>query len=393
MENRRSIKLGIENLLTEKIDLLRGRRVGLICNQASVGHNFQHAADLFHNHPEINLVALFGPQHGIRGDVQDNMIETAHATDRITGLPIYSLYSETREPTEEMLKEIDVLVFDLQDVGCRIYTFIYTLANCMRAAKRFGQKVIACDRPNPIGGVQVAGNVLDPAYASFVGQFPIPTRHGMTAAELGSMFNDEFDIGCDYEPVSMVNWSRELWYDDTDGPWVLPSPNIPTVNTASVFPGTVHLEGTQMSEGRGTTRPFEIIGAPYIESDKFAAALNGLDFPGVYFRACLFMPTFQKHAGRACGGVQIHVTNRAAFDPVLTGVAIVKTAFDMYGDDFRWKEPPYEYVYDQNPFDVISGTSRLRELIEQRASLTEIQASWGAPLRQFMTTRARFLLY
>ena len=285
MENRRSIKLGIENLLTEKIDLLRGRRVGLICNQASVGHNFQHAADLFHNHPEINLVALFGPQHGIRGDVQDNMIETAHATDRITGLPIYSLYSETREPTEEMLKEIDVLVFDLQDVGCRIYTFIYTLANCMRAAKRFGQKVIACDRPNPIGGVQVAGNVLDPAYASFVGQFPIPTRHGMTAAELGSMFNDEFDIGCDYEPVSMVNWSRELWYDDTDGPWVLPSPNIPTVNTASVFPGTVHLEGTQMSEGRGTTRPFEIIGAPYIESDKFAAALNGLDFPGVYFRA------------------------------------------------------------------------------------------------------------
>lgn len=393
MENRRSIRLGVENLLTEKIDLLRGRRVGLICNQASVGHNFQHAADLFHNHPEINLVALFGPQHGIRGDVQDNMIETAHATDRITGLPIYSLYSETREPTEEMLKDIDVLVFDLQDVGCRIYTFIYTLANCMRAAKRFGQKVIACDRPNPIGGVQVAGNVLDPAYASFVGQFPIPTRHGMTAAELGSMFNDEFDIGCDYEPVPMTNWSRELWYDDTDGPWVLPSPNIPTVNTASVFPGAVHLEGTQMSEGRGTTRPFEIIGAPYIESDRFAAALNGLDFPGVYFRACLFMPTFQKHAGRACGGVQIHVTDRAAFEPVLAGVAIVKTAFDMYGDDFRWKEPPYEYVYDRNPFDVISGTSQLRELIEQRASLTEIQASWEAPLRQFMATRARFLLY
>jgi uncharacterized protein YbbC (DUF1343 family) len=393
MENRRSIRLGIENLLTEKIDLLRGRRVGLICNQASVGHNFQHAADLFHNHPEIDLVALFGPQHGVRGDVQDNMIETAHETDRITGLPIYSLYSETREPTEEMLKDIDVLVFDLQDVGCRIYTFIYTLANCMRAAKRFGQKVIACDRPNPIGGVQVAGNVLDPAYASFVGQFPIPTRHGMTAAELGSMFNDEFDIGCDYQAVPMANWSRELWYDDTDGPWVLPSPNIPTVNTASVFPGTVHLEGTQMSEGRGTTRPFEIIGAPYIESDRFAAALNGLDFPGVYFRACVFQPTFQKHAGRACGGVQIHVTDRAAFEPVLAGVAIVKTAFDMYGDDFRWKEPPYEYVSDRNPFDVISGTSQLRELIEQRASLNEIHSSWEAPLRQFMTTRARFLLY
>jgi len=385
------VQLGCERLLAS--DSLDGQRVGLVCNPASVDSQLRHIADLFARYPKARLGALFGPQHGFRSDVQDNMIETGHATDRITGLPIYSLYSETREPTEVMLKEIDVLVFDLQDVGCRIYTFIYTLANCMRAAKRFGQKVIACDRPNPIGGVQVAGNVLDPAYASFVGQFPIPTRHGMTAAELGSMFNDEFDIGCDYEPVSMVNWSRELWYDDTDGPWVLPSPNIPTVNTASVFPGTVHLEGTQMSEGRGTTRPFEIIGAPYIESDKFAAALNGLDFPGVYFRACLFMPTFQKHAGRACGGVQIHVTNRAAFDPVLTGVAIVKTAFDMYGDDFRWKEPPYEYVYDQNPFDVISGTSQLRELIEQRASLTEIQASWGAPLRQFMTTRARFLLY
>ena len=176
MKDTRSIRLGIENLLTEKIDLVRGRRVGLICNQASVDHNFQHAADLFHNHPEIDVVSLFGPQHGIRGDVQDNMIETAHATDRKTGLPIYSLYSETREPTEEMLKDIDVLVFDLQDVGCRIYTFIYTLANCMRAAARYDKKVVVCDRPNPIGGVQVAGTVLEPAYASFVGQFPIATR-------------------------------------------------------------------------------------------------------------------------------------------------------------------------------------------------------------------------
>jgi len=393
MKNTRSIRLGIENLLTEKIDLVRGRRVGLICNQASVDHNFQHAADLFHNHPEIDLVALFGPQHGIRGDVQDNMIETAHATDRKTGLPIYSLYSETREPTEEMLKDIDVLVFDLQDVGCRIYTFVYTLANCMRAARRFGRKVIACDRPNPIGGVRVAGNVLEPAYASFVGQFPIPTRHGMTAAELGGMFNTEFEIECDFEAVTMTNWSRELWYDDTDGPWVLPSPNMPTINTAAVFPGTVHLEGTQMSEGRGTTRPFEIIGAPYIESDKFADALNALNLPGVYFRACVFVPTFQKHGGKACGGVQIHVLDREAFEPVLTGVAIVKTAFELYGDDFRWKDPPYEYVYDRNPFDVISGTSRLRELIEERASLADIEASWKLPLQEFMKARAEFLLY
>src|ERR1043166_7360281 len=228
MENRRSIKLGIENLLTEKIDLLRSRRVELICNQASVGHNFQHAADLFHNHPEINLVALFGPQHGIRGDAQDNMIETAHATDRITGLPIYSLYSETREPTEEMLKDIDVLVFDMQDVGCRIYTFIYTLANCMRAAAKFGKRVVVCDRPNPINGVGIGGNILEPEYASFVGQFPLPTRHGMTVGELARMFNDHFSINCDLEVVPMNGWCREFWHDDTDAPWVLPSPNMPT---------------------------------------------------------------------------------------------------------------------------------------------------------------------
>jgi uncharacterized protein YbbC (DUF1343 family) len=387
------IVLGIEKILNEQIGLLRGARVGLICNQASVDHNFQHAADLFHEHPEINLTALFGPQHGIRGDVQDNMVETAHAVDRATGVPIYSLYSETREPTEEMLKDVDILVFDLQDVGCRIYTFIYTLANCMRAAKKFGKKVIACDRPNPIGGEEVEGKVLDPAFASFVGQYPIPTRHGMTAAELGWMFNEQFAIGCDFTPVPMGNWSRPLWYDETDGPWVLPSPNMPTVDTASVFPGSVHLEGTQMSEGRGTTRPFEIIGAPYIQAEGFATALNKLALPGVYFRACVFVPTFQKHAGSPCGGVQIHVLDRATFMPVLTGIAIVKTAFDRYGSDFRWKEPPYEYVYDRNPFDVIAGTSRIREMIEQTATLEDIEESWRGELREFMSTRERFLLY
>jgi len=393
MADRIPIKLGIERLLTEEIDLLRGARVGLICNQASVDHSFRHAADLFHAHPDINLVALFGPQHGIRGDVQDNMVETAHGIDGTTGLPIHSLYSETREPTGDMLKDIDVLVFDLQDVGCRIYTFIYTLANCMRAAKRLGKKVIACDRPNPIGGTQVEGNVLDPHFASFVGQFPIPTRHGMTAAELGSLFNETFGIACDYQTMPMTGWSREYWYGDTDGPWVLPSPNMPTVDSATVFPGTVHLEGTQMSEGRGTTRPFEIIGAPYIRPAQFADKLNSLDLLGVYFRACVFVPTFQKHHGTACGGVQIHVTDRDAFQPVMTGIAIVKSAFDLYRDKFHWKEPPYEYVYDRNPFDVISGTSRLRELIEGGASLSEIKSSWEPELSEFMAERKRFLLY
>jgi uncharacterized protein YbbC (DUF1343 family) len=387
------IKLGIERLLTEKIDLLSGARVGLVCNQASVDHNFRHAADLFHENPAVNLTALFGPQHGIRGDVQDNMIETAHATDRKTGLPIYSLYSETREPTEEMLRDVDVIVCDLQDVGTRIYTFVYTMANCMRAAKKFGKKVIACDRPNPIGGTQIEGAVLDPAFASFVGQFPIATRHGMTTCELGGMFNDAFGIDCDFESVTMSGWSRELWYDETDGPWVLPSPNMPTVNAAAVFPGSVHLEGTQMSEGRGTTRPFELVGAPYIDAEQFADALLELNLPGVYFRACAFVPTFQKHAGWGCGGVQIHVTDRVTFEPAITGIAIVKTAFDMYRDEFRWKDPPYEYEYDRNPFDLIAGTSKVREAFERGDSLDEIKQSWRSPLADFARLREKFLLY
>ncbi len=391
--HQKPIKLGVERLLTEKIGLLRGARVGLVCNQASVDHDFLHVADLFHQHSDINLTTLFGPQHGIRGDVQDNMIETAHATDRKTGLPIYSLYSETREPTEEMLRDVDLIVVDLQGVGCRIYTFVYTMANCMRAARKFGKQVIACDRPNPIGGTQVAGNVLDPAFTSFVGQFPIPTRSGMTDVELGRMFNEEFGIGCDFQAVPMSGWSRELWYDETDGPWVLPSPNMPTVDAAAVFPGTVHLEGTQMSEGRGTTRPFELVGAPYVNAEEFAEALSNLNLPGVYFRSCVFVPTFQKHGGKPCGGVQIHVLDRETFEPVITGVAIVKTAYDMYSESFRWKDPPYEYEYDRNPFDLIAGTSALREAIERGDSLDTIQRSWREGLSAFKVIREKFLLY
>jgi len=392
-KNQIPIKLGIERLLDDQIDLLKGARVGLVCNQASVNHDFHHAADLFHQHPQINLTTLFGPQHGIRGDVQDNMIETGHAADRSTGLPIYSLYSETREPSEDMLREVDVIVVDLQDVGTRIYTFVYTLANCMRAAKRLNKKVIACDRPNPINGIQLEGAVLDPAFASFVGQFPIATRHGMTFCELGRLFNEAFGIGCELECVTMDGWSRALWYDETDGPWVLPSPNMPTLDAATVFPGTVHLEGTQMSEGRGTTRPFELVGAPYIDADRFAETLNGRNLPGVYFRSCVFLPTFQKHGGEACGGVQIHVTNRETFQPALSGIAIVKTAFDMYGDGFKWKNPPYEYEYDKNPFDVIAGTSKVREAIERGDSLERIKESWQAPLADFAKLRGDFLLY
>ena len=391
-KGQQSVVLGLEKLLQGGTSL-RGARLGLVCNQASVDHNFQHAADLLHKHPELDLRALFGPQHGIRGDVQDNMIETEHGIDRETGLPVHSLYSETREPTEAMLRDIDVVVFDMQDVGCRIYTFVYTLANCMRAAKKWGKRVVVCDRPNPISGAVISGNVLEPEYASFVGQFPIPTRHGMTVAELARMFKDHFNIGCELEVLSMDGWRREYWHDETDAPWVMPSPNMPTLSSATVFPGTVHFEGTQLSEGRGTTRPFELIGAPYIDPDAYAANLNALGFPGVFFRSCGFQPTFQKHAGVSCGGVQIHVKDRKSFEPVITGVAMVKLAYDMYPEQFRWKNPPYEYVYDQNPFDVISGTNKIREAIEQGSQLQEIEASWKVGLAEFRTLREGYLMY
>ncbi len=389
----RQVRLGLEELLEVEIGLVKDSRVGLICNQASVDHNYHHAADLLHAHHEIDLQALFGPQHGIRGDVQDNMIETAHARDRRTGLPVFSLYSETREPTDEMLSGIDTLVFDMQDVGCRIYTFVYTLANCMRAARRLGKKVIVCDRPNPISGQHVEGNTLETEFASFVGQFPIPTRHAMTVGELARLFNEHFKIGCDLHVIPMKGWSRELWHDDTDAPWVLPSPNMPTLDSATVFPGAVHFEGTQVSEGRGTTRPFELIGAPYIDPDDYAAALNDLSLAGVFFRACVFRPTFQKHAGVGCGGVQIHVLDREVFEPVITGVAMVKLLFDMYRDAFRWKEPPYEYVYDKNPFDVIAGTDKTRKAFEQGATLYQIKASWEPGLEEFRAIRERYLMY
>lgn len=390
---RRQIKLGLERLLEENLNLVHGARVGLICNQASVDHRLRHAADILHEHPDVQLRALFGPQHGIRGDVQDNMIETEHTVDRQTGLPIHSLYSETREPTEAMLKDLDVLVFDMQDVGCRIYTFAYTMANSMVAAKRDGKKVIVCDRPNPINGVDVAGNVLEPEYASFVGQFAIPTRHGMTLGELALLFNNHFGIDCDLEVIRMEGWERERWLDQTDSPWVMPSPNIPTLDSATVFPATVHFEGTQMSEGRGTTRPFELVGAPYVDAEQYAVQLNELHLSGVFFRSCIFRPTFQKHAGVSCGGVQIHVTDRDVFEPVVTGLHMVKVAHDLYPNEFRWKEPPYEYVYDRNPFDVISGTSSIREAIEEGTPIETLQQSWTQDLDAFKQVRADHLLY
>jgi uncharacterized protein YbbC (DUF1343 family) len=385
-------RLGLEKLLADPRPV-KGQRVGLICNQSSVDHELRHAADVLESNRDIRVTAFFGPQHGIRGDVQDNMIESPHTIDKATGHPVYSLYSETREPREEMLKDIDTFVFDMQDVGCRIYTFIYTLANCMRAAKKFGKRVVVCDRPNPINGAQVEGNVLEPAFASFVGQYPIPTRHGMTVAELAKMFNEQFGIGCDLDLILMDGWKRDQWLDQTDAPWVIPSPNMPTLAAATVFPGTVHVEGTQLSEGRGTTLPFELVGAPYIDAAEYSAQLERLGLPGVRFRAAGFQPTFQKHAGVTCGGVQIHVLDRQELKSVITGIATIKIAYDMYPDKFKWKNPPYEYEYDKNPFDVISGTPTLRKQIETGTSLGVIEESWREGLAEFMVMREKYLLY
>lgn len=387
------IALGLEVLLTERKSLVRGSRVGLICNPATVDQSFRRADDLFHRHPDINLTALFGPQHGIRGETQDNMIEWEGFRDPRTGVMAYSLYGGVRKPTEEMLSDVDTLVFDVQDVGTRVYTFIYTMALAMEAAREFGKRFITLDRPNPIGGLGIEGGILERGQESFVGMYPIPMRHGMTVAELARMFNEEFGVGCDLEVVPMRGYRREFWFNDTGAPWVIPSPNMPTPDTTVVYPGTVLVEGTKISEGRGTTRPFEINGAPYADSYEVADYLNNLRLPGVYFRPHSFIPTFQKHAGTLCHGVQIHPLDREAFKPVRAGIALIKAFHDLYPDDFQWQSPPYEYVFDRAPFDVIAGTAKLREQIESGASIEEIAASWEAGEKEFAERRKPYLLY
>jgi uncharacterized protein YbbC (DUF1343 family) len=385
------VQLGCEQLLASHS--LDGTRVGLVCNPASVDGQLRHVADLFARHPKAQLAALFGPQHGFRSDVQDNMIETRHGKDDVRRVPVYSLYSETREPTAAMLAGLDVLVIDLQDVGSRIYTFIYTMANCLIAARRHGLKAIVCDRPNPIGGADVEGPMLVRGYESFVGQYPIPMRHGMTIGELARLFNTEFGIGADLEIVEMQGWTRGMYFDLTGLPWVMPSPNMPTLDTAVVYPGTVLFEGTNVSEGRGTTRPFEITGAPWPIAERFAEQMNALELGGVFFRPAVFEPTFQKHAKTACAGCQMHVLDRRAFKPVETGVALIKAFRDADPSQFAWRQPPYEYEHTKMPIDILAGSSELREQIEAGMSAGDIAASWTHSVDAFKTTRERYLLY
>ena len=390
--DRVMISLGIDELIASS-GRLRGRRVGLVANAASLDGSFRDTASRLASEPGITLAALFGPQHGFRVTAQDNMIETPHETTGRQRLPVYSLYSETREPTAEMLRDLDALVIDLPDVGTRVYTFIYTMANCLRAARRHDLPVIVCDRPNPIGGEAIEGPVLEPEYASFVGQFSIPLRHGLTMGELARLFNDGFGIGATLDVVRMRGWQRSMYFDATGLPWAMPSPNIPTLDTALAYAGAVLFEGTNLSEGRGTTRPFELIGAPWLDAESLADSLNRAGLPGVHARPSRFQPTFQKHAGMACGGCQLHVTDRHSFAPVRTAVTILATVRRANRERFAWRQPPYEYEATKVPIDILAGTAALRRQIEADAPPGEIAQTWEQGLSEFRRLRADFLLY
>ncbi len=388
-----AVSPGIEVLLKTGKNMIRGMRLGAVVHPASVLPGLQHTADALSGSKDFRLVALFGPQHGARGEKQDNMEESESYRDPDTGLPVYSLYGETRRPTEEMLESVDALLFDLQDAGTRVYTFIHTMAYCMEECARFRKRLIVLDRPNPINGRQVEGNLLNPEYKSFVGLHPIPMRHGMTVGELALFLNVEFRINCDLKVVEMENWKRSFWFDQTGLPWIYPSPNLPTLDSATVYPGSVLVEGTTLSEGRGTTRPFELIGAPYIHGRQYSERLNAAGLPGVMFRPAYFQPTFQKWAGRMCGGVQVHVANREAFEPYLTGIAAISAARELYPESFEWRRPPYEYEYEKPPIGILCGGREIPDMIESGVPIDRIRESWRNDVDDFMRRRSPYLLY
>jgi uncharacterized protein YbbC (DUF1343 family) len=339
------------------------------------------------------LERLFGPQHGIRGETQANMIEWEGFTHTTHGIPVHSLYGRHRAPARFMLEGLDCVVIDLPDVGARPYTYLWTSLLMVRACAEAGIEVLVLDRPNPIGGAAVEGPVLADEYRSMVGLFPLPMRHGLTIGEALAMMNAMERIGCRLRVVRMSGWKRSMLFDETSLPWILPSPNVPTPDTALAYPGTVLLEGTNISEGRGTTRPFEIIGAPWIDPDPFAAALTSFGLRGVSFRPLHFSPTWDKYAHELCGGIQLHLTDRARFRPVRCGAAVVATAKRLFPGHFRWKEPPYEYEYERPPIDVISGSPALRETIDSGRDLSILFETWEENERRFRAERRPFLLY
>lgn len=389
-----NVRPGLEVLLDNPRPIA-GKRIGLVTNHAAVTSDLRHAVRMLHAGRGWKLVALFGPEHGIWGEAQDRE-QIEESVDPLTGLAVHSLYGSSVKdltPKRELLRTLDALVIDLQDIGSRYYTFIYTMALCMREAAAAGVEVIVLDRPNPIDGVHLEGNVREERYSSFVGMFPLPTRHGMTAAELARYFNEVFQLDCNLSVVPMRGWRRSMWWADTGLQWIIPSPNMPTVYTATVYPGMCLVEGTNLSEGRGTTHPFEFFGAPWLDPFKLAEKLNGLDLPGVRFRPHFFLPTFHKHMGSVCGGVELHVTNRWEFEPYRTGLWCIKVARDLNPERFDWRREEYEFVKDRLAIDLLAGSSRYREIVDRGGNVDEWVAEWEDELRDFAQRREGYLLY
>lgn len=388
------IETGLDLFLKKEHTRFRKERIGFLGNQASVDHSLRHASELIlEKKLKLNVTCFMGPQHGIRGEKQDNMIESDDFIDSKTNIPCYSLYGSSRKPSSKILSTLDVLVIDLQDIGCRIYTFMYTMLYCMEAAKAHGKKVIILDRPNPIGGSQVEGNFLDMKFSSFVGLFPMSTRHGMTMGELALMFNEELNIHCDLEIIKIKGWKRKLFSEGWGRQWVPPSPNIPVAEAAHTFPGIVHFEGTNISEGRGTTMPFLYVGAPFINADKLAEKMNQLKLSGVYFRPIYFQPTFHKGKDQVLGGVHIHVLDRVKFNSFEAGLHLLAIIAQLYPKLFQWKQPPYEYETEKMPIDLIAGTDEIRKLIDTQSPIKNFLERSREDVATFKKTRANYLLY
>lgn len=392
-----TVETGLDVLLASDLKILRRHstgaqeRIGILSHQASVDSRLRHITSLLHT-KRVRITALFAPEHGLWGTAQDQIpIQTS--AEPVMNVPLRSLYGDRRAPSTEDLSDIDILICDLQDVGSRYYTFIWTMALAMQACAKHGKKFIVLDRPNPIGGLRMEGPVLDMNFASFVGLYPLPVRHGMTSGEIALWLNERFDLGADLTVIRMKGWKRRMYFEETGLPWVLPSPNMPTPNTAVVYPGGCLVEGTNLSEGRGTTRPFEIIGAPFINPDQLAGLLNRAALPGVIFRACRFQPTFHKFQGESCGGLQIHVQDRNAFKPFLTTLTLIQRAYELYPTLFAWRPPPYEYETEKLPFDILCGTDAIRQQIESGKPVKDLQTAWENGISRFARERKPFLLY
>ncbi len=392
MVSTHSATPGLSRLVSGEQGNLRRANLGLIAHPASVTARLTHSADALIA-AGYNLKALFGPQHGMRGEKQDNMIESEPYIDRRLGIPVHSLYGAAREPTPEMLDGLDVLLCDLQDVGVRVYTFIWTMMLAMEACRDAGVRFVVLDRPNPITGESREGPLLQRGFESFVGLHPLPLRHSLTAGEIARLANEEYRIGCELDVVPCKGWRRSQWFDETGLPFVMPSPNLPTLDSCLVYPGMVLLEGTNLSEGRGTTRPFEMFGAPFLDERELVEMLERCDLPGVVFRPCCFEPTFQKHAGKLCCGAQLHVVDRDSFRPVHTAVSILHAAREIAPGDFAWRPPPYEYEHEKMPIDILWGGDALRLAVDAGTDPEGFFAESKTDMDEFSELVEPFLLY